>query len=151
MRRDLLTRTFLTRSSLSRRLAVLLLAATAVACDDAGPTAPTDNTTEATNFTETFTGNLGRNGAVTFPFTASTKGTATATLVSIQPDNTVPLGFAMGTWNGTACQSIISNDNAIEFTQIIGSVGSAGALCLRVYDIGRVTTTTKFTVTVVHP
>lgn len=104
-----------------------------------------------TNFTETFTGVLNQNGAVTFPFTVTAAGTATATLASVLPDNTVPLGFAMGTWNGTSCQSVISNDNATEFTQIVGSVGSAGSLCLRVYDIGRVASTAKFTITVVHP
>ena len=139
------------RSSLTRALAALLLVATAVACDDPGPTTPTDTTPVATNFTETFSGVLSRNGALTFPFEATAKGTATATLAAVSPDNTVPLGFAMGTWNGNSCQSIISNDNALEFTQIVGSIGSAGKLCLRVYDVGRVTSTAKFTLNVVHP
>jgi len=151
MRRVPRFRTFLTRSHLTRGLAALLVLATATACDDAGPTTPTDTTTEPTNFTETFTGVLGRNGALTFPFNVTATGTATATLAAVLPDNTVPLGFAMGTWNGTGCQSVISNDNALEFTQIVGSVGSAGPLCLRVYDIGRVATTATFTLTVVHP
>ena len=139
------------RSSLTRGLAALLLVAASTACDDPGPTTPTDPDADPTTFTETFTGVLTKNGAITFPFTALAQGTATATLASVLPDNTVPLGFAMGTWNGTGCQSVISNDNAIEFTQITGTVGSAGALCLRVYDIGRLATTAKFTITVVHP
>ena len=122
-----------------------------MACDDPGPTTPDDPEPEATNFTETFSGNLSRNGALTFPFRATAKGTATATLSSVQPDNTVPLGFAMGTWNGTTCQSVISNDNALENASIAGTIGSAGDLCLRIYDIGRVATTAKFTVYVVHP
>jgi len=135
---------------LTRGLAALLLVFS-VACDDAGPTTPDDPDPEPTDFTETFSGVLSRNGALTFPFNATAKGTATATLASVLPDNTIPLGFAMGTWTGQACVSVISNDNAIEFTTLTGSIGSAGALCLRIYDIGRIVTTLKFTVTVVHP
>ena len=139
---------------LARGLAALmiLVAFTAsTACDDPGPTTPDDPDPDPTNFTETFSGVLNKNGALTFPFNATASGTATATLASILPDNTLALGFAMGTWNGQACQSVISNDNAIEFTTLTGTVGSAGALCLRIYDIGRIATTTKFTITVVHP
>lgn len=136
---------------LTRALAALMLLAASTACDDAGPTTPDDPDPEPTNYTETFAGVLSRNGALTFPFTATASGTATATLASVLPDNTVPLGFALGTWNGQSCNSVISNDNAIEFTQITGTIGTAGQLCLRIYDIGRVATTTKFTLTVVHP
>lgn len=159
MRRVLRSRTFLPLSSLKRGpaarltlgLAALFLVAASTACDDPGPTTPTDPTPDPVTFTETFTGVLNRNGAITFPFTALARGTATATLASVLPDNTVPLGFAMGTWNGNSCNSVISNDNATEFTQITGSIGSAGVLCLRVYDIGRVATTATFAITVVHP
>jgi hypothetical protein len=138
-------------TSLKRGMAALLLVAASTACDDPGPTTPTDPNPEPTTFTETFSGVLSRNGALTFPFAASTAGTATATLASVLPDNTIALGFALGTWNGQSCQSVISNDNAIEFTQIAGTIGSAGVLCLRIYDIGRIATTTNFTITVVHP
>ena len=133
--------------------ALVLVAASAAfaACDDPGPTTPDDPEPEPTIFTETFSGVLSRNGALTFPFNSLASGTATATLASVLPDNTVALGFALGTWNGQSCQSVVSNDNAIEFTQISGTVGAAGQLCLRIYDIGRVATTTTFTLTVVHP
>jgi hypothetical protein len=151
MRRAVLTRTFLTRSLLLRSLAVLAVAATGVACDDAGPTNPTDPTPVAETYTETFSGTLSRNGSITFPFTAAAAGTATASLAAIGPDNTIALGFAMGTWNGQACNLVISNDNALEFTTLTGSIGSSGALCLRISDIGRVATTATFTMTVTHP
>lgn len=151
MRRALLTRTFPTRSLLTRGLAALAVAAATVACDDPGPTAPTPPTTVTATFTETFSGTLPRNGAVTFPFTVLAAGSATATLAAVGPDRTIPLGFAMGTWNGQSCHLVISNDNALEFTTITGSVGSSGTLCLRVSDIGRVATTATFTLTVVHP
>ena len=151
MRRALITRTFSTRTLLTRGLAALAVAAATVACDDPGPTAPTTPTTVAATFTETFSGTLPRNGAITFPFTALAAGSATATLAAIGPDSTIALGFAMGTWNGQSCHLVISNDNALQFTTITGSVGSSGTLCLRISDIGRVATTATFTLTVVHP
>ena len=134
-----------------RGLAALVLVAVSMACDDPGPTTPDDPEPDPPNFTETFSGVLSKNGGITFPFEALAKGTATATLAAVLPDNTVPLGFAMGIWSGQTCQAVISNDSATEFTQITGSIGAAGRLCLRVYDIGRVAGTTTFTVTVVHP
>ena len=151
MRRALLSRTFSPLSALTRGLAALVLVAASTACDDPGPTTPDDPEPDAPTFTETFSGVLSRNAALTFPFTAAAQGTATATLASVLPDNTLALGFALGTWNGQACQSVISNDNAIEFTTITGSIGSAGSLCLRIYDVGRIATTATFTITVVHP
>jgi hypothetical protein len=151
MRRVLLSRTFPPISALTRGLAALILVAASTACDDPGPTTPDDPDPEPTNFTETFSGVLKVNGAITFPFTANAAGTATATLASVLPDNTKRLGFAMGTWNGQSCQSVISNDNAIEFATITGTIGSAGVLCLRIYDIGQLTAAATFTITVVHP
>ena len=151
MRRAPLTRTFLPRVLLTRSLAALVLAVTAVACDDAGLTTPTDTTTDTPTITETFSGTLSRNGAVSFPFTVFAAGTATSTLVTVLPTSTRSLGLAMGTWTGTACQIVVSNDSAIPFSEVIGSVGGPGTLCLRVYDIGRIGTTATFTIKVVHP
>ena len=145
------SRTFFAQSLLMRSLAALLVVALSTACDDEGPTTPDDPDDDAPTFTETFSGSLAPNGALTFPFNAFARGTATATIASITPDNTVTLGLSMGTWANNACSIVISRDNAFEFAQITGSIGTAGALCLRVYDVGRLTTTTKFTVSVVHP
>ncbi len=134
-----------------RAVAIVALATGAAACDDPGPTAPIIDTPVVETITETYSGTLARNGAVTFPFAVSAAGAATASLAGILPDNTVALGFSMGTWNGTTCNTVISNDNAREFTQLVGSAGSAGALCLRIHDVGRLSNPVTFTLTVVHP
>ncbi len=137
---------------LSRVTAALILAALgAAACDDAGPTAPVTETPTVQNVTETFSGLLGRNGAAVFPFEVFTAGSVTAQVASVLPDNKVAVGFTMGTWNGTQCAAVISNDNAVEFSQIVGSAGSAGRLCLRIYDVGRLSNPLTFTITVTHP
>lgn len=128
-----------------------MLAVGATACDDAGPTAPVTDTPTATSVTETFSGQLARNGAVTFPFNVGTAGTVTAQILGIVPDNTVAVGLVMGTWNGTQCASVISNDNALEFSQLVGSAGASGSLCLRIHDVGLLSSTLTFTMRVTHP
>ena len=137
------------RLNLTRALVAVALATASTACDDPGPTAPTPETPVVVNVTETYSGILARNGAVTFPFAVSA-GTATANLTAIQP-STAAVGLSLGTWNGTSCAAVISNDNATQFTQLVGTAGQNGTLCLRVHDVGRLTAPVTFTIAVVHP
>jgi hypothetical protein len=119
------------------------------ACDDPGPTTPEVTETTTVTVTETFTGTLNRNGAIAFPFDVFAAGTATATIQGLPETTTI--GFTMGTWNGVGCTAVLSNDNANQNLQLVGSVGSSGTLCLRVYDVGRLTAPITFTVSVSHP
>jgi hypothetical protein len=109
------------------------------------PTTPTQPTV-----TETFTGTLNINGAITHSFVAGTFGTVTSTLTVVTPDTTV-LGMALGTWNGIACQLIIAADKAALNTTVTGSVSTVGNLCVRLYDVGSLTEPTSYEVQVVHP
>jgi hypothetical protein len=137
------------RLNLTRALVAVALATASTACDDPGPTAPTPDTPVVENVTETFSGLLARNGALTFPFAVSA-GNASVSLTALTP-NTVAVGLSLGTWNGVSCAAVISNDNATEFTQLVGTAGQAGNLCLRIHDVGRLTAPVTFTVAVVHP
>lgn len=87
------------RLNLTRALVAVALATGATACDDPGPTAPPPVTPVVENVTETYSGILARNGALTFPFAVSA-GNATATLTTMVP-NTTAIGLSLGTWNGT--------------------------------------------------
>jgi hypothetical protein len=125
-------------------------------CDDNNdiPTTPTTPTTPSTpTTTETFTGTLTRNGASSTAFNATAGGTVTATLTTLEPDGTIPVGLSLGAWTGSACQvSGISNDAAVQGTVVTGTVTSAAALCVRIYDAAeKVTTTMNYTITVVQP
>lgn len=140
------------RSSRFFRTALALtLVAGAAACDDPGPTAPVIDIPVAETVTSTYSGTLARNGAITFPFAVSAAGVATASLTAVGPDNTVAVGLTMGTWNGVQCAAVISNDNALEFATITGSAGSAGTLCMRIHDVGRLSAPITFTIAVTHP
>jgi hypothetical protein len=44
-----------------------------------------------------------------------------------------------------------ANDNATPTAAISGEVTSAASLCVRIYDVGNVTDSLEYTVTVVHP
>ena len=136
---------------------LLVVLATSIAgCNDNTdtPTTPTTPTTPSTpTTTETFTGTLTKNGASSTAFNSTAGGTVTATLTSLLPDGTVPVGLSLGAWTGSACQvSGISNDAAVQGTIVTGTVTSAAALCVRIYDAAeKVTTTMNYTITVVHP
>ena len=131
--------------------AVLVVAA-AVSCSNS-PTTPTLPTTpSAVTSTETFTGTLNKNGANTHTFFTSATGAVQATLTALSPDSTTSVGFSMGTFTGSTCSILLANDNAVKTSVITGTVNSiGGSLCIRVYDIGKVSEETSYEVQVVHP
>jgi len=134
---------------------LLILAMSVAGCNDNTnntPTTPTTPTTPATPATtETFTGTLQKNGAMTFPFTATSAGTVVVTLTSVT-DSSLQIGLSLGTWTGTACQTVISNDSAAQNAVVTGTLTAAASLCARVYDAGaKVNNPVDFTVTAAHP
>ena len=121
------------------------------ACGD-GTSAPTSPTPSIpASMTEIFAGEINRNGAKTHMFLAQASGTVTATLDTLEPEATAAIGLSLGTWNGSACQIVIANDNAAQGASVIGAASSAGNLCVRVYDIGKVDNLASYQLTVVHP
>jgi hypothetical protein len=199
----------------------VLAALVGAACSDSNPTTPTTPTPTAT--TETFDGTLTVNGALTFPFVATTGGSANATLTTMAPSLTINtqdggsgsfitgetvfqganvddatitgvvyswepaahrlslkdvagafaadaavvgvdsgaqwtvgstgtpvVGLALGTWSGTTCSIVLSNDISGAGSVVTGVVQTAGSLCARVYDVGRIAGPTTFTLSVTH-
>ena len=128
--------------------ALLLIALTASACSDnstpSGPTAPTP-----TAVTETFDGTLTVNGAVTQPFAVGTAGTVVVRLAALEPADAV-IGVSIGTWNGVACQIVIANDNATSGASATGNATATGNYCVRVYDVGKLTRSAGYQITVTH-
>ena len=132
--------------------AVLVLAVAAASCGNSTPTTTIPTTPTPVTSTETFTGTLNKNGANTHTFFTSATGTVQATLTALTPDSTTSVGFSMGTFTGSTCAILLANDNAVKTSVITGSVNSVGgSLCIRVYDIGKVTQETSYEVQVVHP
>lgn len=129
---------------------VLLIAFVFAGCDTATPASPT--TTEVPTLSESYSGTLTVNGAVTHPFVVGTPGGVTATLVAVSPDAEVPIGMSIGTFNTTTetCTAVISNDLALQGRVIVGNAQTSGAFCVRVYDVGRLTQSADYQVQVIH-
>jgi hypothetical protein len=113
-------------------------------------TTPTTPTTSPVSITETYTGTVAVNGAATFSFGVSAAGTVTATYKSMAPASGASMGLSLGIWNGSSCNIVIANDNAIVNTTVIGSTSAAGTLCVRAYDIGKLTGTQTVELSITH-
>ena len=131
-------------------LAAVAIAIGAAGCDSGSPTTPTPPPPAAT-VTDTFSGSITVNGAMTFSFASLAAGPLTAQIISLTPDGTVTVGFSIGTFNGTTCQVTLANDSAILGTTILGNINGSGLFCARIHDVGKLTDTTTFEITVTHP
>ena len=139
------------RSVLPVLFAIALLGTSAACNNNSNPTIPTPTPTPPV--TQTFTGSINTNGAMTFPFDVATGGFVTATLTSIGPDSTTLIGMSIGTYNAGVCTVMgLHNDTAAQGATILAQVSAPGTLCLRVSDSGgTLTGLTNFSVDVAHP
>ena len=129
---------------------VLLIGALLAAGCDNDPDRP-DTPTEPDPITDTFTGSINVNGAATHTFAVPRTGIVSATLTTVTPDATIQVGFGLGTWNGSNCQMVLTKDDGVQGNAVTGITNGAGTLCLRIYDVGKMTETLNYTVTVSHP
>jgi uncharacterized lipoprotein YajG len=133
-------------------LATMLLAGALVAagCDNEIENATTPAPPAPTT-SDTFSGTINVNGAQTHTFAVVASGSVTVTLTEVLPDSTIAVGLMLGTWNGTACATVIANDNTLQGNAVIGLVSGAGVLCARIHDVGKLTGPLEYKLTVVHP
>jgi hypothetical protein len=129
-------------------VAVAVLALSA--CGDDPFETPT-NPNPAVPVTETFSGTVALRGARTHTFASGASGEVRATLKFLVPDNTVQMGFAPGTWNGSSCQLVIAKTDAVENTVLLGAVSALGSLCVYIHDVGNLVQPTEYEIEVVHP
>lgn len=103
--------------------------------------------------TDTFTGTVTKNGATSHPFpvVSTGGGDVTASIKSVSPDGGAVVGLSLGTWNGTGCQAVISNDRATVSSAILGRATTTGTLCVRIFDVGALNEPQDYEVQVVHP
>ncbi len=132
------------------RVCIGLLAVSVSACSgliDELPTTPDPVIT-----TETFTGTLTVNGAQTHQFFTSATGAVTATLTSLGEAPPETVGFGMGTLAGASCNVVLANDQAVVTSVLTGTVSTlGGTLCVRMYDVGKLTAPVEYSFTVSHP
>jgi len=129
---------------------VLLLLPALLAAGCSNNNTSTTTPTPPTLLTDTFSGTVTVNGSFSHPFTVGRAGTVTAEITALSPDATVTVGFALGTWNGAACQLVIANDAATVSTAVLGTATAPGQLCVRVSDVGQLSAPTDYDVKVDH-
>ena len=130
-------------------LLIPALAATGCRSKTTTPTS-TGTSTPPVTVTETFSGTVAVNGAATFSFGVTTSGAVTATYKTISPASSATMGLALGIWNGSSCSVVIANDNAVVNSVVIGSASAAGTLCVRAYDVGRLSATQTVELSITH-
>lgn len=137
--------------SLMLRLLFIPIAALAVGCSGDINDFPT--TPDPVIVTETFTGTLTVNGAVTHNFFTGATGRVSATLTSLGENAPAKVGISLGTLGSSGvCTVVLHNDNASVSSALTGTVSNlAGSLCLRIYDVGALTAPVDYAFTVSHP
>ena len=132
------------------RALIASLSVTVAACSGLIDELPT--TPDPVISTETFTGTLTVNGGQTHQFFTAATGAVTATLTSLGETPPERVGFSMGTMAGSTCTIVLANDQAVVTSVLTGTVSTLqGALCVRMYDVGRLTGPVEYTFTVSHP
>jgi hypothetical protein len=90
---------------------------------------------------DSFSGIVTLNGAVTHPFSITAVGSMVATLADLRPadpafppESAAPVGLALGTWNGSICQLVLTHDLATTGQVVVGNATAVGDYCVRIYD-----------------
>jgi hypothetical protein len=133
-----------------RILTAVAVAAILAGCNSEDPFELPTNPTPPTQITETFSGNVTRNGAVTHQFATQASGRVTATLTGFSADEGTKIGLALGTFNGASCQVVIAKDDATLATAVVGEASAAGLLCVRIYDVGNLTQAADYEIQLQH-
>jgi hypothetical protein len=100
---------------------------------------------------DTIGGTVGVNGSYLSTFTVTQTGTVSVTLATMSPS--VVMGLGIGTPNGTTSCTLTSSTPSATAgsTPQLTVTEQAGSYCISVYDVGNLTGTGTFTVTVSHP
>jgi hypothetical protein len=119
------------RLSLRRVLVVAVAVASGSACSSESTGTPTTPSTP-TAITETFSGTLTLNGAVTFPFVANQAGSANATIRALEPHSTITTS-QNGAGSFLVGETVFQGPSLAEATAtgiVYGWNGTTGALSL---------------------
>lgn len=112
-------------------------------------TTPTATTSPTTS---TFASRLTVRGSASRTFTASTAGAVTVTLASAGAPSTV-VGLGIGVPNGGVSRCTLStslNTTGGSTAQISATV-DPGSYCVAIYDVGTLTDSIDFSMTIVYP
>jgi hypothetical protein len=144
-------------SNMPRTFLIALFAATiCAACGKDTTTSPT-TTSEPSKTTEVFGGTLGIGDSQFYSFSVSQAGTADLTLLSLRPTGvltttlTTIVGLGLGTPSGTDCALRSATPAAPALIKQLSVALDPSTYCVKIADIGNLTTAVDYTVRVLHP
>jgi hypothetical protein len=144
---------------MTRRLKASMVAALATAwlgagCSNNSTTTPTPPAASPT-VTETWNGVLPVGGNKFYSFKVSQFGTVNISLLTVGGAGvppTVTLGLGVGTPAGTSCSTTSTIDATTSDTlPQLSTTLDVGVYCADVYDLGNLTASATFSITVAHP
>jgi len=130
-------------------LAVLAAALLASACNDPVPLAGPSPVPPTV--TDTFTGTLTVLGTNSHPFVVNEVGGVKVTLTSVDPLTKLAIG--VGTPSTTTGTCVVLDSKTTDpgtAPQLSGTATVKGNFCVAVSDVGNVTDTVQYTITVLH-
>ena len=128
---------------------LLVVVMSAAACTNPFSSLSSPSTNAST--TDTFSGSLGQNQSLIFTFTVTNAGSVGVTLTSVSPSTTGALGLGVGQSTNGTCSVTNSTSSALAgSTAQITATENPGTYCVKVSDVGNLTTTSTVTVTVAH-
>ena len=137
-------------------LALLACVATAGACGGSDSTTSTTPSATVGPTTELFEGTLVQKGSAFFSFQVQQTGDVDLMLASVTSSaapgsiSNVTLGMAIGVPSGTDCTIQNAAPASAGLTSQLVVNMTPGLYCVRVYDIGNLTSSIKFAVRIVH-
>jgi hypothetical protein len=110
------------------------------------------STQTASPGTDTFSSILTQQGSATRAVTASQAGTLSATMTSATPPNLlVGLGLGIPRADAGGCYLSTASNILTSAAAQVATAVDAGQYCVKVYDLGTLTTNVSFTVAANHP
>lgn len=113
------------------------------------PTTPSEETTTST--TITYSSKVSPGGFTWRSFPVAPAGTVTLQLVSLSPDSEGVVGLGLGILEGTNCLISIQVETAPGTEPQISTSLAVGNYCAKVTDLGSLTRTQDFSVSIVTP
>ena len=133
--------------STSRTLLSLLAVVTLMAACDDGPSAPSEPETQTIAFSTRL-----QPGAFAWRSVAVDKaGAVSVQLVAISPSNDAIVSLAFGRFENNACTPITTIETAPGSAPQISTTAAVGTYCVRVADIGNLTSDWTFSIAIVIP
>jgi hypothetical protein len=144
-------------SNMPRAFLIALFAATmSAACGKDTSTSPS-TTSEPSKATEVFGGRLGIGDSQFYSFSVSGTGTTEVTLLSLRPPDvltttlTTIVGLGLGTPSGTDCALRSAITAAPALTNQLSVTLDPSTYCVKIADVGNLTTAVDYTVRILHP